>query len=463
MTKKPMEYSVIRYVKGICKTTSKVTASSPKEAALKKIDGTTHVVVIGKKEMRFDSSLRRLPDDPTTIAKIKYDTQRWAIVAMFDNVPEIYFYAYKDNRDKDFDKLCTISTYAAFASPEAGQTDTTASLGETKNTRSSSTSKKTSNGSVTIATWRDVLTRENTAKSSGTPKLDDTDTNTWSNGFKPYRSKQTRTLIGTILPLPKDEYVYPGINSTMKRMVGKTYEFTKSDLYQTTLYKANTYFFLKDWVNPNTIYAKVKNMPAGTKTLLPSGSTLAYKKVSADKVMKFVKCDCGCGMYKGSDQYYYSPDWLSFNGYGMQDIGKPSAPLYAKVVLHPQNASSVGEMKKMYGKVYRFTIIDGMYKSSNGYWWRKSWLEFVTPEQAEELKTLQIIEDVAKPIATFKNTKLVEYKKAKVITPKLGGKMSEMYGKVYRFEKAVTTNAWISENGYFFLKEWLDFDDVEEK
>lgn len=321
-----MEYKVKAYHRGELRYKGKQEAQSAKDAAklfYSTIGGNvSHFVVTGKTTVRLTKKFVKVDAEPRFWKVVKNGTAP-AILVMFDNLAEFSVYKSVEERDKAYEEIlkCTTSTSVESARTEAEQIVTTASSEETEDTKSTLMSRKTLSGSVTNATWRDWLTRDSTGKSSGIAKSGDTAIDTWSSGSKASRSKPVKTFLATVKPLPKENAPWPGVNSNMQAMAGKTYLF-KDNGGSFAPYHSKGYVWIKRWLDTENIYAKVKDMGEVEPHITKYGTKIKFNGEFAGKILHLKKCGCGCGAYYYNEDSYYYPEWLEFETYTAEDCVK---------------------------------------------------------------------------------------------------------------------------------------------
>lgn len=312
-----MKYTVKFYWRGVVCSKQTLEAANTKLAFkyATKPDMFKHCVVIGQQITRFDNKGDEIAGNLIAYS-INHQVKYPAIMVMIENFTEIYYFRTPEKRDEVF--KCITSTSAESATTDQEQTDTIAYSEETDVSKSTLTSKKILNGCAMSATCQGKLIQDSTDKSSGTVKSKDMDTNTWLNGSTAYHLKRQRTLIATIhMPNLVEPWAWPGTNTTMNRMNGHTFEFKKMrDSQHGIYYKGKGYYWKAEWIDPNVVYAKVKDLPKGTKA-----REFRFPSWTIGKVSKFQLCVCGCGMYKDvRSDYYYHADWLDGNGFSRKDM-----------------------------------------------------------------------------------------------------------------------------------------------
>lgn len=301
-----MEYKIKTFQSGFEKGHFKTSGPSPVDALKMTNAGYYDIAHVfeGDKVHRFDRSYRPITVSPKFF-KITYNGSTPAIVAMFDNLAEIYLFDQKSKRDEVYEK-CTKSLFVECAGPGPEPTDITVSFGEISASKSGLTLSTISNGYVMSATWRDLLTRESIAKSSGIAKSKDTDTDEWYSGSKVYPSKQDQTFLATVKCAPDSWDEWPGFNATMHGMIGETLLFKSGSK---GMFNAKGYIWQGEWLDTKNITAVVKDMPEDTVHKY-AGAVVTYPKNMAGKKFKLTLCPCGCECYYDKNKNYVYKGWL---------------------------------------------------------------------------------------------------------------------------------------------------------
>lgn len=298
-----MLYKYVVFYNGDARGKGKVETSSYLEAAKNAAKGTwTHITVIGKTIKRYDKNYKPI-SGTARVYRAMWRGDYHSILLMFGKHCEAYHFGTVVERDNKYLEIykCITSTSVESARKEAEQTDTTASLEETRGTENSLTSKRTSNGSAMNAICKDLLTLMNTVRSSGKDKSKDTVASTWNSGLEGFLSKPDRTFLAKVKKLDdKEMYEWPGISGGMKAMEGKTYEFKSSSTHKGIVFKAKGFVWLPKWLD----FENIKATPVSAD--IPE--ELDY---AVGKEQRLTKCNCGCGTYFNKRKHYFKKEWLS--------------------------------------------------------------------------------------------------------------------------------------------------------
>lgn len=334
-----MNYNVISFYKGEVRNRDRVEASSPIQAA--KLSGMnaeySHVIVYGKKMFRYVGKKLKAEKSIPNIYKAYWKSKRPSVLLMYGTTPEFYKFRTEKERNEKYEEMkkCITSMSVEYAKAEAELTGIIASLDEIKDSKKSSTSKKTLSGFVTNATCKDTPTQPNTGRPSGTDNAEDTDTSTWSDGSRVSRSERSRTLLVTVkLSDNQNTFEYPGINSSMHDLDGKSMKVKYASKYRgNKICKAheNPWLWNVKWLDKKTAYGKA----IGYDSEVGDG----LRPSEMGKIFKFTKCGCGCGMYYNGNGKYAKLDWIE-TGYSKQDYDKQQKRLGAKIASLPQSSLS---------------------------------------------------------------------------------------------------------------------------
>lgn len=267
-----------------------------------------HMRVEGKTFVRYNRKCERVRAEPVAY-KIQMEGTFPAILIMIGNLSEIYIFESKSKRNGVF--ACITSTSAEYAETEAEPTDITASSEGISASKSGLMSPTTWSGSVTNATWQDLLTRESIAKNSGTGKSEDTDTSKCLTGYKVSLSRPNRTFLATVKDIsywPSNKW--PGTNNAMIEMRGQTIKVEEKDAGPNgKVFTSVNWMWMPEWLDFDHITALIKPMPEGTMGQIGQTTIMYHGERYLGKKISLSKCKCGCGAWY-HDGHFFVDEWL---------------------------------------------------------------------------------------------------------------------------------------------------------
>jgi hypothetical protein len=383
-----MNYRVKIYRKGYVRQEVDVSAKSHLEAA--KVAASeyilySHVKVIGNVVKRYIVKNEKFILVKSVPKIFKAQEKYPLIITLFDNLPEITRYKTIQERDEVFknqqEMLCK-STPVGSVNPEPEQTDTTALSGETSDSKSGLTSKKTSNGSAMSVICWDLPTRLNTVKRSGSASAKGLEKTEWKVGYKASHLKQKSTLFAKVVSMETG-----GFGQKAKEAYeGQVISVMRDGIY----YKAHGYL----WSDKNLSFSRIPLMI--TEDIKDESFTGEDGKPYNPKIGTWVKlpkmgdvlemtyCPCGCGLYSSHGVYLPKSKLV------------PAYNHIAATVknIKPGTQGKTGyiftkDMRKYISQKMIF-VIDTVYNNyhSQGWGFDKEWLDF--GKEKNDGQTLEI-------------------------------------------------------------------------
>jgi hypothetical protein len=361
-----------------------VSAKSHKEAIRKaaaKVPYLTwqHSVVVGSTVRRYTSKLKVLSGE-VSVFRTKLSNS-YGIILMIGKYTEIRLFPSQEIREKVFEQCMTLAS-AASVEAEPEQTNTTVSSSETSGSKSGSTSKKISNGSVTSATCQDLLTRYSIEESFGSDSADVSVKTAWRDGSSRSRSRRPMTLLATVKNLERFEDVRPGVTRGMKALSGKTIKVKKMGKnYIMVIGDELSWLFAEEWLDFST--ATVEIMFGGS--IRGQDEYMNWEDSMNKHIGKTVKMRFCSGTHFSYQGCCFDVNWLSVTPVRIDQ--KPIDAIVKEVPLHEEKngVKFVQDMQRLSGQLITVTKKkDGNYlDNEHGWTFHKSWLSFMDSPDSE--------------------------------------------------------------------------------